>query len=362
MNTTWAAQLYGPRDLRWQQRELAKLGPDRVRVRLAAGGICGSDLHYFRHGRSGDFVLRAPLVLGHEVAGVIAEVGSAVEGLVPGDPVAVNPARWCGRCQYCLAGRANLCRDIFFLGSASRTPHMQGGFAEYFDVASAQCIKVSSEVDLADLALAEPLAVALHAVRRGSNPDAPAASACVVGGGPIGQLLLMALKHAGHADVTLVEVAERPLALAAELGALTIDAASDREAVAAHPGFELVFEASGNPVGMADAIRLAKPGGVLVQVGNLPAGDVPAPLNLIMSKELEVRGTFRFDREFAQAVELIENGAIAVSKLVTLTRPLAEAAAAFESALDRAHNIKVLLTSPDTASDTPNSGPERRRR
>lgn len=344
MSATWAAELHGPRDIRWRERELADLGPDGVRVQLAAGGICGSDLHYFRHGRSGDFVLRSPLVLGHEVAGVVAEVGPAVQGLAPGDRIAVNPARWCGRCHYCLAGRRNLCRDIFFLGSASRTPHMQGGFAEVFDVAASQCIKVSSEVDLADVALAEPLAVALHAVGRGSTAGAPAA-ACVVGGGPIGQLLLMALKHAGHAEVTLVDVAERPLRLAAELGAVTINSAADPDALQAHPGFDLVFEASGSPAGMADAIRLAKPGGVLVQVGNLPAGDVPAPLNLIMSKELEVRGTFRFDREFAQAVELIENGAIDVSRLVTLRSPLTEAPAAFESALDRADNIKVLLIS-----------------
>ena len=168
MTTARAATLYGPKDLRLVDRPLDELAPGFVRVRFAAGGICGSDMHYYSHGRIGNFVATAPLVLGHEVAGVVEAVGEGVTTVAPGARVAVNPSRWCGHCDRCREGRRNLCENIYFMGSASKTPHMQGGFATWFDALPEQCVPVPDAVPFEAAALAEPLAVCLHAVNRGN--------------------------------------------------------------------------------------------------------------------------------------------------------------------------------------------------
>src|SRR5215217_2726886 len=166
--TVLSATLFGAQDLRMVEAPLPPLARGMVRVRFRAGGICGSDMHYFRHGRTGDFVVETPLVLGHEVAGEVMEIAgdAAAPGLGVGDRVAVNPSRWCGRCDRCREGRPNLCENIYFMGSASKRPHMQGGFASVFDATPAQCVKVPADIPYAAAALAEPLAVCLHAVRR----------------------------------------------------------------------------------------------------------------------------------------------------------------------------------------------------
>ena len=140
-----------------------------VRIRFGAGGICGSDMHYYRHARTGDFVVTSPLVLGHEIAGEVVEIAGSAPGVKVGDRVAVNPSRWCGHCKPCRENRANLCENIFFMGSASKTPHMQGGFASYFDAIPAQCVKIPDHVTYQAAALAEPLAVCLHAVARAGD-------------------------------------------------------------------------------------------------------------------------------------------------------------------------------------------------
>ena len=175
--------------------DLPPLQAGMVRVRFAAGGICGSDLHYFRHARTGDFIVTSPLVLGHEMAGVVDEVGEGVHGLAPGAKVAVNPSRWCGHCPRCREGRANLCENIYFMGSASKTPHMQGGFASLFDVTPPQCVPVPDDAPLAAVALAEPLAVCLHAVARAG--ELAGRHALLIGAGPIGLLTMLAARRAG---------------------------------------------------------------------------------------------------------------------------------------------------------------------
>ena len=188
--TAFAATLFGPDDLRVVERDLGPLAPGRVRLRFRAGGICGTDLHYFRHGRTGDFVVNSPLVLGHEVAGEVEEVNADDSGLEVGDRVAVNLSRWCHRCARCREGLENLCENIHFMGSASKTPHMQGGFSSLFDVTAEQCVKLTVTVSFADAALAEPLAVILHAINRAGKVEGSHVSLC--GAGPIGLFMMMA--------------------------------------------------------------------------------------------------------------------------------------------------------------------------
>lgn len=343
-----AATLFAAEDLRMVEAPLGPLAPGMVRVRFGAGGICGSDMHYFRHGRTGDFVVETPLILGHEVAGEVVEIGgdAATPGLRVGDRVAVNPSRWCGGCARCAEGRPNLCENIYFMGSASKRPHMQGGFASVFDATPAQCVKVPGDIPFAAAALAEPLAVCLHAVDRAKPVEGR--RALLFGAGPIGLLTLLAAKLAGMAEVAVVDVAKAPLAFAGRLGAEhVVDVAGGEEelaALAAARSFDVAFEVSGTPAGVASAIRHVRRGGTIVQIGNLPGGQIPVPANAIMAKEIDFRGSFRFGDEFALAVRLIVEGKVDVMALVTGQRPLADAPSAFRLALDRSQSVKVVLT------------------
>jgi L-idonate 5-dehydrogenase len=346
MSSFFAATLHGPEDLRVVESQLDPLASGMVRIRFGAGGICGSDMHYFRHARTGDFVVSSPLILGHEVAGEIVEIAGSAPDLAVGDHVAVNPSRWCGHCDRCREGRANLCENIYFMGSASKTPHMQGGFASLFDATPEQCVKVPQDLPFAAAALAEPLGVCLHAVARAEPVHGR--NVVLFGAGPIGLLTMLATKLAGANEVTVVDIAAAPLAFAARLGAdYVVDLSggdAELKSLAAERSFDIGFEISGTPAGLASAIACVRRGGTVVQLGNLPGGQIQAPANLLMSKELDLKGSFRFAQEFVQAVDLIVTGKIDVLQLVTAERPLAQAPDAFRLALDRSQNVKVVLT------------------
>jgi L-idonate 5-dehydrogenase len=344
-DTALAATLFGPEDLRMVEHPLSSLGEGMVRIKFGAAGICGSDMHYFRHARTGDFIVTSPLILGHEVAGEVVEINAPGTHLNVGDHVAVNPSRWCGQCVRCREGRANLCENIYFMGSASKTPHMQGGFASHFDAVPAQCVVVPKDLPFAAAALAEPLAVCLHAASRGG--DLTGKRVALFGAGPIGLLTMLAARLAGAGHITMVDIASQPLAFAKDLGAdETVDLSPGPEALlaaaAANP-FDVVFEVTGAPPALARCIRTVRRGGTVVQIGNLPGGEIPVPANAIMAKEIDFRGAFRFDKEFEQAVKLIVSGEIDVQRLITARRPLADAPAALRLALDRSQSVKVVL-------------------
>ena len=342
MTTTLAATIFAAEDLRLVERELEPLAPGFVRIRFAAGGICGSDMHYYRHARVGNFAVTSPLILGHEVAGVVEEVGEGVTGVAPGARVAVNPSRWCGHCDRCREGRQNLCENIYFMGSASKTPHMQGGFATWFDAIPAQCVPVPDHVPFEAAALSEPLAVCLHAANRG---NVAGKTVTVIGAGPIGLLTMLAAKLKGATETTMVDIAPAPLVFAERLGAdRVIDLSADADGLAKAPAPDVVIEASGSPKALGASIAAVRRGGTVVLLGSLPGGDIPAPINPVMAKEIDLVGSFRFDREFAEAVELISSGAVDVMALVTAKRPLSDVNAAFDLALDRSQSVKVVLT------------------
>ena len=325
-DTALSATLFGAEDLRVVETPLEPLAPGMVRVRFRVGGICGSDMHYFRHGRTGDFIVRSPLTLGHEIAGVVAEAADG-SGLKPGDRVAVNPSRWCGRCAYCRDGRENLCENIYFMGSASKTPHMQGGFASHFDALPEQCVKVSDRTPLKAAALAEPLAVCLHATSRAGPVEGR--RGLVIGAGPIGLITMLAARRAGMSEIAVADVAPAPLAFAQRLGADEIIDVSGGEGALADVvqtrPFDVAFEVSGTPAGLASAIRHVRRGGTVVLIGNLPGGEIPVPANAVMARELDLKGSFRFGREFEEAVRMIDEGRIDLLSLVTAERPLSAA-------------------------------------
>src|SRR5215207_3367028 len=215
---TIACRIHGARDLRLEQETTAELGPHDVELRLGAGGICGSDLHYFQHGRVGAFVMREPLIPGHEASGVVARIGGDVTRVAVGDKVAINPSHPCGHCDYCSAGRFNLCRNMKFLGSASVFPHVQGMFREYFLMGERQLTAVSGEVTLGELACCEPFSVGLHSVNRIGFPLV-GKTVLVTGAGTIGCMTVLAAKLFGAAKVIVTDVVDNPLAVAKSIGA-----------------------------------------------------------------------------------------------------------------------------------------------
>ncbi|MFI5336562.1 MAG: L-idonate 5-dehydrogenase [Opitutales bacterium] len=321
-------------------------GPRDAVIRLRAGGICGSDLHYFAEGGVGDFRLREPLVLGHEVAGEVVAVGPEVRTVKPGDRVAVNPNHACGHCRPCLAGRRNLCQNVRFYGSAARFPHVQGAFADFFLAREENCHVLHSEIPYRAAACAEPLAVALHALEQAG--PVVGRSVFIAGSGPIGVLLCAAARLGGAARICASDVLDEPLAIARALGAtetVNVAAQSDRlETLARGPGtFSVAFEASGHPSGVAAALAVTEPGGTVVQVGMLPPGPTAAPLNKVVAKELRLVGTFRFDREYAMAVAALESGRIDVTPMLTHEFTFAERVLAFATAADKRRAMKVSL-------------------
>jgi L-idonate 5-dehydrogenase len=336
--------IHAPKDLRVEEVPDQPLGPNDVRVKIAAGGICGSDLHYFNHGGSGFIRIKEPMVLGHEIAGTVVEAGRKVSRVATGMRVAVNPSRHCGKCGPCEEGLHNHCLDMRFMGSAMRFPHVQGGFRESVVVDETQAFPVAEHVTLAEASMAEPLAVALHAVSRAG--PLVGRRVLVTGCGPIGLLTIMAAKHAGAAEIVATDVQGFALVLAQRAGAdHAFDMAADPKALADHMQrwgkSDVLFEASGAAPALQGALDLLRPRGIVVQLGL--GGDIALPINIVVTREIEIRGTFRFDAEFDLAVDLMNRRRIDVKPLMTATLPFTEARTAFELAGDRSRAVKVHL-------------------
>jgi L-idonate 5-dehydrogenase len=313
-------------------------------VRIRAGGICGSDLHYYQDGGFGTVRIKEPFIPGHEIAGEIQQVGDAVTRVRPGDRVAVNPSRPCGHCRYCLEGKARHCLDMRFFGSAMRFPHVQGGFREVLVCAEEQAVPIPEGLSMELAAFAEPLSVCLH----GGTQAGPLLGrrVLVTGTGPIGALAVLVARHAGAREVVATDLADTPLALARQIGAdLAINMRTESEGLdrfKADKGFfDIVFEASGSGAALTSALDVARPGAVIVQLGL--GGAMQLPINTLVAKEIQLRGTFRFDVEFEWAVDFLASGAIDVSPLLTEVIPLDEAVRAFELAADRSRAMKVQL-------------------
>ncbi|HRO61121.1 MAG TPA: alcohol dehydrogenase catalytic domain-containing protein, partial [Burkholderiaceae bacterium] len=211
-------KVHGAMDLRVVEAPIPQAAEGEVLVRLGAAGICGSDMHYYLHGRVGSFIIREPLTPGHEASGVVAAIGPGVNRIKLGDRVAINPSRPCGRCRACREGRENLCSDMRFLGSASVFPHMQGMFREYFTMPQTQCVVVTDDtVGLDEIAMSEPLSVALHSATRAG--PLLGKTVLITGSGTIGCMQVIACRMAGAARIVVTDIVDHPLAVARQVGA-----------------------------------------------------------------------------------------------------------------------------------------------
>jgi L-idonate 5-dehydrogenase len=341
---TRVCRLYGQNDIRIETDDVTSPGEGDVLVRIGAGGICGSDLHYYQDGGFGPIRVREPIILGHEIAGTIEALGAGVSGLAIGDRVALNPARPCGICKYCLEGMPTHCLTMRFYGSALRFPHEQGAFRDLMITTPAQCFKIEDQVTLAEAACAEPLAVCLHA--RSRAPSLADRKVLVTGAGPIGALCVAVAAEAGASEIVVTDLQDATLDVARRMGATrTVNVLREAEAMEAYYGdkghFDVTFECSAAAPAIRTAIAATRPMGTIVQVG--VSGDQPVPINMLVGKEISLVGTHRFHEEYGQAVAAINSGAINVKPIITGSYPLEDAVAAFAEAGDRSKAVKVQL-------------------
>ncbi|WP_410015482.1 L-idonate 5-dehydrogenase [Sodalis sp. C49] len=300
---------YSEKDIRVEQRELEYQDED-VLVKVDRGGICGSDIHYYQHGRAGMSVLKHPMVVGHEFVGVVSKA-PVDSNLRVGQRVAVNPSQPCNHCVFCLEGKQNLCSAMRFMGSAQFDPHVNGGFSEYVVAAVKQCIPYDEHAEPKVIAFAEPLAVAIHAVNAAGTLVGK--KVLVIGAGPIGCLILAAALSAGAAEAVACDVSDRCLTLAAQMGATATFNPMNKDSAAFYQRdrgyFDVVFEASGSPAAISSTVALTRPAGTVVQVG-MGASSVEYPVMPMLVKEIRWVGSFRFIDEFDTAVKWLQDGRI----------------------------------------------------
>lgn len=338
-----AIVIHAAHDLRIEERPAERPGPGQMRLRLATGGICGSDLHYYHNGGFGAVRLREPMILGHEVSAYVEELGPGVTGFQPGQLVAVSPSRPCGGCRYCLEGLPNQCLNMRFYGSAMPFPHIQGAFRESLVADASQCVDATG-LTAGEAAMAEPLAVTLHATARAGGILGK--RVLVTGCGPIGVLSILAARRAGAAEIVATDLSDFTLSLAAKVGAdRVINTGRDPDALAGYAAdkgsFDVLYECTGVAAALAGAIPALRPRGVILQLGL--GGDMALPMMAITAKELELRGSFRFHSEFALGVGLMQKALINVKPLITQTVPLDQAEVAFRLASDRTQAMKAQI-------------------
>lgn len=300
-----------------QERPIPEPKENEVLVKVEYVGICGSDLHYFESGRIGDFVVEYPFVLGHEAGGTVVEVGSNVKNLKVGDRVAMEPGKTCGTCEFCKQGKYNLCKDVIFFA----TPPVDGVFQEYVAHEAGLCFKLPDNVSTMEGALIEPLAVGMHAANQGGAHLGQ--TAVVTGAGCIGLVTLLSLKAMGVSKVIVVDIMEKRLQKALELGADAVVNGKEEDTVARimeltdGKGFDLGIETAGSQITAAQQIRAAKKGAIIVFVGYSASGEMTLPIGMALDKELTFKTVFRYRNIYPMAIDAVASGKIAIQDIVT---------------------------------------------
>lgn len=299
------------------ERDIPQPADNEVLVKIEYVGICGSDLHYYENGRIGNFIVEPPFVLGHESGGTVVEVGKNVSHLKVGDRVALEPGKTCGHCEFCKTGRYNLCPDVVFFA----TPPVDGVFQEYAAHEADLCFKLPSNVSTLEGALIEPLAVGFHAANQGGAHAGQ--TAVVMGAGCIGLVSMMALKAEGVSKVYVVDIMEKRLDKALELGADGVINGKSRDVVREvmkitdGKGCDLVIETAGTEITSQQAIAVTKKGATIVFVGYSASGTVNLPMSLALDKELTMKTVFRYRHIYPMAIEAVAAGKVNLKGIVT---------------------------------------------
>ncbi|XP_011704210.1 PREDICTED: sorbitol dehydrogenase-like [Wasmannia auropunctata] len=340
------AVLYGINDLRLENTSIEEPGDGEVLLEMGCVGICGSDVHYLVNGRIGDFIVKKPMIVGHESSGTVAKLGKNVKNLKVGDRVAIEPGVPCRMCTDCKEGRYNLCKDIVFCA----TPPVHGSLRRFYKHAADFCFKLSNHMSLEEGALLEPLSVAVHACKRGGIGIE--STVLILGAGPIGLVTLLVAKAMGAKKIVITDIVQSRLNVAKKLGAdetyLVQKDKSEKDMVAdIHAIFDgapnRTIDASGAQASIRLAILATKSGGVVVLVG-LGAPEVQIPLIDALIREVDIRGVFRYVNDYSDALDLVATGKVNVKPLITHNYKLEETKQAFETSKTGAGGaIKVMI-------------------
>ena len=338
------AVMLGIGKMGFEERDIPNPKDDEVLVKLEYVGICGSDLHYYETGAIGDYVVNPPFVLGHEPGGTVVEVGKNVKHLKVGDRVALEPGKTCGHCEFCKTGRYNLCPDVVFFA----TPPVDGVFQEYVAHEADLCFKLPDYVSTLEGALIEPLAVGFHAAIQGEAHLGQ--RAVVMGAGCIGLVSMMALKARGVSEVYVVDIMEKRLEKALELGATeVINGAKENvlervKQLTDGAGVDLVIETAGTEITTRQAIHMAKKGSNIVLVGYSKSGEMTLPMSLALDKELTFKTVFRYRHIYPMAIDAVAAGKVNLKGIVTDIFGLDEAQKAMDySVNNKADIVKAVI-------------------
>lgn len=326
------------------EREVPQPADNEVLVKLEYVGICGSDMHYYETGRIGDYVVEPPFVLGHESGGVVVEVGKDVKHLKVGDRVALEPGKTCGHCEFCKEGKYNLCPDVVFFA----TPPVDGVFQEYVAHEAALCFKLPDNVDTMEGALIEPLAVGFHAANQGGAHAGQ--TAVVFGAGCIGLVSMMALKAEGVSKVYVVDIMQKRLDKAMELGATEVINSMDTDVMAEiarlteGKGADLIIETAGMEITTRQAIHIAKKGATIVLVGYSKTGEMTLPMSLALDKELTFKTVFRYRHIYPMAIEAVASGKVNLKGIVSNVFDFHDIQNAMDKSIsDKANIVKSVV-------------------
>ncbi len=338
------AVMLGIGKMGFEERDIPKVKDNEVLVKLEYVGICGSDLHYYETGAIGDYVVKPPFVLGHEPGGTVVEVGKDVKNLKVGDRVALEPGKTCGHCEFCKTGNYNLCPDVVFFA----TPPVDGVFQEYVAHEAGLCFKLPDNVSTMEGALIEPLAVGFHAAMQGGARAGQ--TAVVMGAGCIGLVTMMALKAMGVSKVYVIDIMEKRLQKALELGADGIingaqaDVGEEVRKLTNGKGCDLAVETAGTQVTTVQAIHMTKKGATIVLVGYSKSGEMTLPMSLALDKELTFKTVFRYRHIYPMAIEAVAAGKVDLKGIVTDIFELDEAQKAMDySVNNKADIVKAVI-------------------
>lgn len=338
------AVMNGVGKMGFKERSIPHPNANEVLIKLEYVGICGSDLHYYETGAIGDYVVEPPFVLGHEPGGVVVEVGENVTHLQIGDRVALEPGKTCGHCEFCREGKYNLCPDVLFFA----TPPVDGVFQEYVAHEADLCFKLPENVSTLEGALIEPLAVGFHAAIQGDAHLGQ--TAVVMGAGCIGLVSMMALKARGVSKVYVVDIMEKRLEKALELGADDVINGAKQDVVAyvnrltGGKGVDLIVETAGTEITTKQAIYMAKKGSNIVLVGYSKTGEMTLPMSLVLDKELTFKTVFRYRHIYPMAIDAVASGKVNLKGIVTDIFELEEVQKAMDySVQNKADIVKAVI-------------------